>query len=786
MKRATRWITRHPWLVITGVIIMTVFMTYQLKNMRMDPDVTNALPREIPAKRLYDKMGDIFPSKEFVFVGITGDDLFTPDHVATVAALTDSLESFAEVYNVISPTNISLIQGTPDGMEVRDILQRLPETPAEMAAYKQDLFGSDLALGNLVSKDRQAFGIMIFVRNTADPEVFVSQLLPFMDTFEQATDLQFLLAGKPVVNHYVSLGMQRDMSVFFGGGLAVIFLLLLVVFRSIRGIVLPLTVVIMSVLWTMGLMTIFKIPMSHSTEILPILLMAIAVADSIHILSHYAMNAQTITDKKDLVIATMQEMNIPIIMTSLTTAAGFLALNTSGTESIGILGIFTAIGVLFALLISLTWLPAWLSVAPVPKWIARRDRSFTAQRFANWWGHQLLNFEKALVPFIIVVILLSAWGMTRLHHEFSSIENFPEDHPLRQANDFVNQHFAGTTSFQVMIEGNEPGAINSPLILKGMRELEQYAVTLDHVGDAQSLADFIARINKVLHNDNEAYNRIPDQQEVVTGTDWVQQNGQWTQVEIRDTVSGRDLVAQYLQLYEMSGKPDDFANLTDYDYQNAKLSIFINTDKQSVLRQIDNKLESRMGELFPNTTAAVTGMAKIIIVVDNLIVSGQIYSILASLGLVWLITSLMFRSPILGFYNTIPLFFALLLNFAIMGWFHIPLNLETMVTSSIAIGIGVDYAIHFVHRYRMKIRAGLTYAEAVPATMREAGVAIIINSITVALGFSIIAFSQFVAIAHMGILITLTMLTSAFGALTILPAFFLLVKPKALLEKSEE
>jgi len=783
MKRIAELITNHPWWFILINVILTVFFTYQLKNMHMDPDVTNALPQDIPAKRLYDKMGDIFPSKEFVFVGITGDSLFTPQNIGTIAALTDSIDAYPEVYNVISPTNISLIEGTEDGMVVRDILKDLPETPEEIRQYRQDLFHSDLALGNIISKDEQAAGIMIFLKNTVDPDDFVSAFIMSLERMDQQSDLDYLLAGKPVVNHYVSLGMQRDMAVFFGGGLAVIFVLLLIAFRSIRGIILPLTVVIMSVLWTMGLMTLFGIPMSHSTEILPILLMAIAVADSIHLLSHYTQNALTVSEKKQLAKSTFREMQSPVIMTSLTTAAGFLALNTSGTESIGILGIFTSIGVLFALLISLTWLPAWLAIVPVPKWIRKREQSFASQKFASWWGKALIKFEKGFVPFIIIVALVSLWGMTKLHHEFSSIENFPEDHPLRQANDFVNEHFAGTTAFQIMIEGEEEGAIKSPHILKGMLEFQRYAKTLDHVGDSQSLADFIARINKVLHNDQEAYNRIPDQQEIVTGTEWVQQNGKWVESEVQDTVAGRQLVAQYLQLYEMSGEPEDFANLVDYNYQNAKVSVYINTDKQSILRRIDTKLSTKLDKLFPDTTAEITGMAKIVIVVDKLIVKGQVYSIIVSLMLVWLLTSFMFKSPMIGVFSTIPLFFALFLNFAIMGWFEIPLNLETMVTSSIAIGIGIDYAIHFIHRYRLKLGEGLNYYEAVPATMRESGVAIIINSITVALGFSIIALSQFVAIAHMGILITLTMLTSAFGALTILPAFFMIVKPKSLMPK---
>ncbi|HKJ68925.1 MAG TPA: MMPL family transporter, partial [bacterium] len=236
MKQVSRWIARHPWPVIAVNLLLTVFLTYQLRNMHMDPDVTNALPQDLPVKRLYDKMGEIFPSREFVFVGITGGDLFTSGHIRTVSILTDSLEQFPSVQQVMSPTNISLIEGTPEGMEVREILNSVPESQEDIQRYRRDLFGSDLALGNLISEDREAFGIMIFIKNTADPSEFVEELIPFVEEFDQGTDLDLLMAGKPVVNHYVSLGMQRDMGVFFGGGLLVIFLLLLVAFRSVRGI----------------------------------------------------------------------------------------------------------------------------------------------------------------------------------------------------------------------------------------------------------------------------------------------------------------------------------------------------------------------------------------------------------------------------------------------------------------------------------------------------------------------------------------------------------------------
>lgn len=785
MQRFIDFVIRFPKSIIVTILVITLGLGYANRYIKMEPDVTQALPQKIPAKRLYDKMGEIFPSKEFVFIGLSGNNLFTPQHLQTVWDLTKQLERDGAVYSVISPTNISLIQGTEDGMVVQDILQAPPKSESEIAHFKDDLLNSDLALGNLLARDEKAFGIMIFLKNTADVKDYVKALIPEMETFDQQTDLDLLLTGKPVITYYVSLGMQHDMAVFFISGIGIIFLLLAVIFRNLRGIFLPLSVVIFAVIWTMGTMALLGRPMSHATEIMPILIMAIAVADSIHILAHFYHHARLNANPESQTVTrlTMQEMMSPITMTSFTTMAGFMALGTVGAESISELGYFTAFGVLSALLISVTWIPAFLAVLKIPK---RYQEQKTRGGVVDWmekWGLLLVRRQNLLMPFIIVVIVLSLWGISKLQHSFSSVENFPQDHPVRVANDMMNRHFAGTTTFAIMIEGEEPGAIKNPKLLAQMDDLKTLALKLNHVGSVQSLADFIKRINKVLHADDPVYDRIPPVQATIRGTEWVEKNGDWVEVPKEYTVSGEELVAQYLQLFEMSGKPQDMANLVDYKYQHTKINIMINTDDQAILRKIDTELTAYINDHIntnPQVTAAITGMAKLVLVVDSLIVKGQIWSILTSLGLIWILTWIMFRSSVVGLFNTIPLFFALFFNFGFMGFTGINLNLETLTTSSIAIGVGVDYAIHFVHRYRMKLKEGLTYETAVPATMRESGLAIFYNSITVAAGFSIIGMSQFVAIREMGVLITLTMLTAAFGALTILPGVFLTFKPKSL------
>ncbi len=781
LNKLTADVIRRPWLYIVVVLLMTVFMFSQVSKMRMDPDVTDALPQKIPAKRLYDKMTEIFPSKDFVFIGVEGEDIFSPAALREVWDLTEKLEEYPEVYRVMSPTNVSMIIGTEKGMEVKDILTAPPVSAGEVLQFRERLFTNDLALGNLVSKDSTMFGIMVMLKNTTDDMDFMEVFIPFMDEWDSDTNLHFIPTGKPVATYYVAWGVMKDLGMFFGVGILVIFVLLLAIYRNIRGIVIPIAVVILSVVWSMGSMALLGFPMSHSTEILPILIMAIAVADSIHIMTHYYTHGRKARDRKELVRITMADMNAPVVMTSLTTMAGFLSLGITDISSIRIMGSFTALGVFYALLISLTLVPAILSLLKVPKRVKAEDQSPVSIRLMTGWGYLLVRKKNLLYPMAMVVLVLSIWDFSRLEHSFSSIENFDQDHPVRQASELINAHFAGTNSFQIMIEGSENDQMKDPRILQDMEGLKQLALSLENVGDAMSLADYVKRFSKVLHGDDEAYNVIPGEQVVVDYLDWEQVNDEWVEVTRLDTVSGKDLVAQYLALYEMSGKPEDMASIVDYNYRNALMSIFLSVDDQADLRVINKELDAYIADHFENTTTAVTGMARLITVVDDLIVSGQIVSISASLILVWLITSFMFKSPIVGLFNTIPLFFAMLLNFTIMGLSNISVNMTTMMTSSIAIGVGVDYAIHYMYRYRHKLRSSGDYGQAVVASMQDSGVAIGFNSLVVAAGFAVIGLSQFVSVANLGILIAMTLLTSAFGALTVMPLVFLKFKPRAIL-----
>ncbi len=503
MIRLTKWVLDHPWITIVLILLITLFLGYSIRYIQVDPDITSSLPQHIPAKLLYDRMNEIFPSKDMVFVALEPDSLFSPQTIATIYKITQELEDLPDVYSVISPTNVKIIMGTEEGMDVREILSEPPKTPEEIAEYEHKLFNSDLPIENLLSKDRRMAGIMVFLKNTVKPEDAAQEVMNYIESLD--APFPIYVTGKPVLTVYMGRGIARDMGLLFPLVILLIIVILWLSFRSFRGVLLPLAVVLISITWTIGIMALLGKPISHSTNLLPILLASIAVADGIHILHRYYDKIRAGVTSRQIILEVMEELNVPVMLTSVTTAFGFLALNTSSVGSVGDLGEFTALGVMIAMVFSLTFLPASLSLMKVPKRAIKKGHNPLVRRIAAAYGQFVVEKKKYLMAFILLVILFSVAGFPQIHTENNTINYLPKKHPARVAYEEVNRHFAGTTFLTIMVETDQPDGIKDPRVLRDMMKLEEYLRTLPHVGATLSIADFIRRMNKVMHADDPAY-----------------------------------------------------------------------------------------------------------------------------------------------------------------------------------------------------------------------------------------------------------------------------------------
>jgi predicted RND superfamily exporter protein len=793
-----KWISdssiRHPWLALLVMLLLTVAMSTGLKNLEVDPDVLRDLPDDMPEKVLYDRVGEMFPSKEIIFVGLEHPELWTPDALRQVERLTTAVEELPVVQQVISPTNATVVVGTAEGMEIRDAADPFPGTGAEAEDFRDFLRSQDALSGLVVSEDGAVGAMMIFLEanlQTTEAKAAGQVLTVLDDTLaaiaEQpdTTAVTMYPAGRPVTTWVSSKTIGKETGMLTSSALLLMIVLLGALFVNFRGIFLPIGVVVGATLWTMGGMGWVGLAMTHSTEALPIMLIAIGVADGVHIVQAYMIRVRSM-ERREAVIATMDDLRWPVIMTSVTSAAGFLALNTSGVRSIMILGGLTAFGIFVALLFSLSFVPALLVLLPTPKKHRVKQEAPKAsalQRLLMAWGELLVGHKAMATAGILALVGLSVWGATQVQVETSVNENFPEDNPIRIAGEFFNDHFAGVTNLQVVFEG-EPGTVKDPAFLGLVQEFQAWADGLDQVGGSSSIVPMLTSMNRVMHAGDPAYDRLPAATEIEQGIDYqLDEQGNEIEVPVTREVAGAEVIAGYFSLLEMSGEPGDLANFVTDDFGSAKVTVFLKSDRKKdmdrIVAEVRGWLDEHQAAAGTGARVEMTGMAVLMLAVNDLITKGQSVSILVSLLLVFLLTSLQFRSGMLGLCNTLPLFVALFFNFGLMGLFGLDINLMTMGVASMAIGVGVDYGIHFVHRYRDDFgRVGEPVA-ALRHTMGEAGVAIFMNALAVAGGFLVLLLASFNGVRTMGLLISLIMAFSALGALTILPLIFAGLRPRA-------
>lgn len=751
MKMFTEFVTRYRKTVILLILILTGFFIYQMPQITIDNSINNMLPADHPARETFDKVSDTFGNSDILVVAMHADSLFSRSALTQVCELTRALESVPGVREVRSLSTARYMRGTDWGMEVEDLMPEPPATRQAVEDLRFKVGQNGIYEGTIISEDRSYAGFVLRLTKDADDESVYKEVQTTLDRQPNATELS--VAGSPAVNAIMADSMKHDLTRLLPFVLILVLVSLYFSFRSLQGVLLPLLTVLVSVIWTLGLMALLSIPMAMVSTILPVLLIAIGSAYGIHAINGYYESLLRRLSQRKAIVEAMDHVGKAILMAGLTTVVGFGALALSSVSQIRSFGLFTAFGVAVALLLSVTFVPAILALLKVPDRIDPVDGETShslLDRVLIKLATVNLRYKKGVILAGIALFFFSGIGIPRLAVETNTLRFFPAHSNIRQATEVINDHFGGSENLSLYLRGD----MKDPEVLRRMLRIQAYADSLEHVGFSISIADYVAEINKALNGNDPAFRRIPD---------------------------SREAVAQEILLYTMSGDPGDFEQVVDYDFRRANISIRIESvnsrELDLLVDQIEQYARSQAGETLQ---VDVTGSSYLFKVLTDLLVHGQIYSLIASLGLVWLIVTILFRSVTAGGFSIIPLTLTIALNFGLMGWLQIPLDTATTMLASMAIGIGVDYSIHFLSRYRREVQHTGDHSRAAVTTTHTSGKAIFFNAIAVTSGFVVLLFSTFRPIQTLGLLTAFTMVTASLGALTILPALLSGLKPKFL------
>jgi len=522
---------------------------------------------------------------------------------------------------------------------------------------------------------------------------------------------------------------------------------------------------IIAVIWSLSSLAVLKQPMDVFNATTPILILAIAAGHAVQVLKRYyeeygkLKEASPDKDPKELsrlaIVTTMTRIG-PVMAVACTVAAlGFFSLYIFEIKSVQTFGILTGIGVLSAMVLEFTFIPALRSALKPPgDNERRREQERTLwDRLLEGIYHMVLQRRSAITLITVAFLLCVSLGGYRLKSESSTKQLFYGSQQIIIDDNNINARMAGSNTIYLMVDTGVDDGIKSPAVLQAMEKVQEHLAQDPMVGKTVSLADFIKRMNQAMNADSPASYRIP---------------------------LSSDLVAQYLLLYSNSGDPGDFDSYVDYGYRKGVIQIFYKSDLTTDLTAIAKETQEYAASVFPQGVETSIGGGVIpTVALHEEMVRSKVLNILQILGCVFLLTSLVFRSPLAGLLILTPLVATVFANFGFMGLAGIPLNIPTALVSAMAVGIAADYAIYLAYRLREELRSDLPEAEAIRRAFMSAGKATIFVSTAVAGGFGLLVTSWgFNVHVWMGLLIALAMVVSAFSTLTVFASLILTLRPK--------
>lgn len=749
LNRYVQGLFKFRVFVLFAVTVLTVSFLFLAPKVKMDNSVDVFFDKQSPSYVDFQSWKEQFGSDELIIVALHHNNIFTFDNLTAIKKITQKIELLDNVAEVTSITNVNDIVGDDQDFIVRQFIEDVPKEKAALNQLADQAKSNPIYLNRIVSSDSKTTALIIELeRSKEKSDVYKLELIDRIKNVlkQDASGFEYYLSGYTMIENAYTSYMRSDLSRFIPLMMGIIFVILLISFRNFTGVVLAFTTIVVSLVWTFALMYFFKFSINNITTLIPPIILAIAVADSVHLTS--AGFSQISKDRiKDVVL----KLAGPCFMTSLTTVIGFLSLTVSDIRPIVQLGIVAASGVAIAFILTFTFLPAVLFVLVSVK----KDKAFDENSVPKKTG----SFEKKLnalssfnqrfykpVLFVTAVLtVIAVVGALKVRPETSVLEYFKKNSPIYKSTKFIEDNLSGTHFLNLSLKSSRFDYFKSPNALLKIEKINDFLKTVPEVDTVVSLNDYIKEINKSFNNEDESFYVIPKE---------------------------KDQISQYLLLYGAS----DLAKSVDSDFSWATVEVRLNEHRSGKLKAVIKKIEDYAQEVF-GQEAEVTGLGLTVLEVnanDTVMVS-QVKSLGFAFVMIFAVLFIMFRSFSLGTVSIVPNLLALVFNFGIMGFFGIYLNSATSMISAIGIGIIVDDTIHFLHSFRASFNQTKNPAISVHQALIEKGKPIVLTSVILFFGFGVIAFSQFGPSFYFGILSAIVMFNALLADLIVLPSLLLLV-----------
>lgn len=768
-----RIILRNRIVILSGIVLITIFMVFQWKNIKFTHTEANLIPADDKVNVDYNKFLKNFGEEGNLIVIATKDPkLFTPKVYQAWSHLMNTIKSHKEVALVISVDNLQTLSKN-DSLQTFELKPFVNKSKVNDENYlktiKADLFAKlPFYEGLLFNKKSGAVRSAVYldkkiVNTIARKEYVLNDLIPEIEKFEKETGIDLHTSGMPYIRTLNAKTIIDEIGLFIGAALLVTSLIFFFFFRSFRATLISLVIVIIGVMWSFGTLAMLGYEITVLTALVPTLVIVIGIPNCIFFINKYHQEYQKHANKAKSLQRVITKTGTATLMTNVTTAFGFATFIATNNTLLVEFGVVTSINIVLIYLLCLLIIPTFFSYIPppIPRHLGHLEREYLTS-FMNWIVRTVKYNRVGVYITAVVLLIFGIIGIYEMKISGSLIEDMPKKTNFFEDIRFFEKEFDGVMPLEIMIDTKKKNGAMKLTNLRRMEDLEETITDIPELSKPISIVSIAKSFNQAYYNGNPDFYALPSSNEEFA-------------------------LLPYIKNSLKNTKENELKSYITNDGSIARITTFIKDENGEKMKAIEEQLRNKINKIFPSPRyeVIITGKASVFqkgtkYLLDNLL-SSLLFAFLITAGLV----AIMFRSFKMVLVSIIPNLLPLLMTAGLMGFLGIPLKPSTILVFGIAFGMSVDDTLRFLAQYRLELsRNDWRIKKSVFATFDDAGISMFYTSIVLFFGFSVFMLSSFGGTIALGGLVALTLFFGMLSNLVLLPSLVLTLN-KALANEQE-
>jgi len=783
--RLGHFLCRHHITVLIAVSLFVVGLASMIPQIKVDTSSEALLHKDDSILQEFNQFRDQFGRSEMIIIAVEPYEVFSAEFVEWLESFHSALEEeVPHISEVTSLVNARRTRGEGDSLVVESLLEDWSDRKVDWAGLKRQVLANPYYVNNIISEDGKTAAVVLeTMAAITETQTEDDILASFEDTPEmeqdQRSDRHYFgekeirevvlavnrvverfrkpgfaisLSGGPFIMDAFNRSTMQDMVKCLSISIVAMVFFLMILFRRISGVVLPLMIIVSSVLSTLGLMALFGVPIKITTTVLPAFLVAVGVGDSVHILAIFYRRYQHGCSRQEAIVYALGHSGMAIAMTTLTTAAGLLSFGLAELAAIADLGIFAASGVMLALLYTIILLPVLLVILPIKRKTGSQKRIATMDRVLTAFADFSVAHPWKIVIVSALVVILSVGFIFQLKFSDHVVSYFPDDMTVKKDLVKIDRDLKGVVTLEVVVETQTENGIYAPQFLNAVDrftdEMIRYTDPEIYVGKVFSVNDIVREINQALHGNDSDFYTIPQE---------------------------RDLIAQELLLFENSGS-EDLEKVVDSQFAVTRVTIKAPWVDSVIFERFLKRVKAIANPIFSDTAdVSMTGGMSLLARTIPAALKSMTRSYLLAFIVITFMMMLLVENVKLGLISMIPNLLPIIMIMGVMGMARVPLDMTTLMIGSIALGLVVDDTVHFMYNFRRYYEKRKDAYQAIRETLLGTGRALLITSLVLSFGFFSNMFATLTHIRRFGLFTGLTILVALLADFVLAPALMVVL-----------